>query len=568
MTIDLPADPPAPHDKFFGITPLPEWVEGFRSFQWDLITAIHEEFKTHDVVLLQAPTGVGKSLTGEVSRRLQQTNGVYTCSSKALQDQFEEDFPYAQVVKGRSNYLTESGPLNQLGAPVTSAAKSVITCADCTWNEKTGACRWCRMKPLCPYIKVRDRAARADLAVLNTSYLLTDLNLGGALFKGRGMVVIDEADLLPREVLDHVSVELSPRRMKELGITRTPTRITKEASWTDWVEFEALPNTSAYLNTLPHISDVTDAHMIRKIQSTQTLLDQLFMVFEELPKGNWVYDGQSTGAVIFRPIYTSKYGRRLLWDHGNRTSGLPTKWLLMSATILSADLLADELGLRSSYGFIDCDSPFPVENRPVHVVPVADMSYRMRETGTWDQMVAGIRGVLALHPDDRVLIHTVSYALARHIKDGLKLDPSPPTSNSRRPIITYESSEGKAHALREYKRQKGAVLIAPSMDRGVDLPGDLCRVQIIAKVPFPNTQDRRTNARMYGKNGRMWYAAETVRTVVQMTGRGIRSADDHATTYILDSQFASNLWRGYQYLFPKYWRDAVNWRFSKSQIVR
>lgn len=558
MIQDLPETPPEPHDSFLGITPLPGWVEGFRPFQWDIIRAIHEEFKTNDVVLLQAPTGIGKSLIGETSRRLLVTDGVYTCSSKALQDQFSNDFPYAQVIKGRSNYLTESGPMNEFGGPISDPRKSAVTCADCTWNDKSLSCRWCTGSMHCPYTAARERAANASLAILNTSYLLTDLNLGAARFKGRGLVVIDEADMLEAELLGHVSVEVTPKRLREMRM-KVPVKKTVQQAWIDWVEFEALPKARKFRDTLPHISGVSDPHMIRKIQSTLNFVDKLVMLSEELPKGNWVFDGED-GKVLFRPIYVAKYGHRLLWNHSTRPSGTPTKWLLMSATILSGDLMAEELGIRGSYGFVDVDSPFPVENRPIHVAPVADMSYKMRGEGTWDKMVKGIEGVLRLHPDERVLIHTVSYELARYITNGLP--------NLMRPVVTYQTSDGKAEALKQYKREPNSVMVAPSMDRGVDLPGDLCRVQIIAKVPFPNIKDKRINARMYAKNGRAWYAAQTVRTIVQMTGRGVRSADDHAVTYILDSQFASNLWSSHQYLFPKYWRDAVNWRFNVRQLVR
>lgn len=566
MVQELPETPPEPHDSILGVTPLPGWVEGFRSFQWETIRSLHEEFKTKDVVLLQAPTGIGKSLIGEVVRRLQVTNGIYTCSSKALQDQFSNDFPYAKVIKGRSNYLTESGPMNEFGAVISNAKQSAITCADCTWNDKTAKCRWCSSTKFCPYKLVRERAAVAELAILNTSYLLTDLNLGGARFRGRGLIVIDEADMLEGELLNQVSVEVSPYRLREMRM-KVPTKKTIEQAWVDWVEFEALPKARKFRDSLPHISGVSDPKVIRKIQSTLTFIDQLMVLSEELPKGHWVYDGEG-GKVVFRPIYVSKYGRRLLWNHVKRQSLPDTKFLLMSATILSGDLMADELGIQASHGFVDVGSPFPVANRPIHVAPVADMSYKMRETGTWDKMVKGIAGVLRRHPEERVLIHTVSYALARHIKDGLKLLPSPPTEFSNRPIITYDSSDGKGYALKEYKNHPNSVLVAPSMDRGIDLPGDLCRVQIIAKVPFPNIKDKRVSARMYAKNGRSWYAAQTVRTIVQMTGRGVRSADDHAVTYILDSQFATNLWSQHQYLFPQYWRDAVNWKFNVRQLTR
>lgn len=94
------------------------------------------------------------------------------------------------------------------------------------------------------------------------------------------------------------------------------------------------------------------------------------------------------------------------------------------------------------------------------------------------------------------------------------------------------------------------------MDRGVDLPGDDCRVQIVCKVPYPYLGNRQIKERTRLPGGQSWYTTQTARTIVQMTGRGVRSADDHAVTYVLDRQFGR--WFGdAKKLLPKWWTDAV-----------
>jgi len=95
-------------------------------------------------------------------------------------------------------------------------------------------------------------------------------------------------------------------------------------------------------------------------------------------------------------------------------------------------------------------------------------------------------------------------------------------------VFRYGNSGEKDQALQRYLATEGAVLIAPSMDRGVDLPGDACRVQVVAKVPFPNLGDKQVNKRLYTRGGQEWYAVQAVRSLVQMTGRGVRSPEDHA----------------------------------------
>lgn len=106
------------------------------------------------------------------------------------------------------------------------------------------------------------------------------------------------------------------------------------------------------------------------------------------------------------------------------------------------------------------------------------------------------------------------------------------------------------------------------MDRGVDLPGDLCRVIVVAKIPFPNLGDKRTNARLYRtKDGEFWYAVNTVRSLVQMPGRAVRSADDWAVTYILDHQFTTIVWAKSKRLLPGWWKAAVNWSFPAHRLL-
>lgn len=539
----------------FGPTPLPDWVKEFRAQQWQIIEEVHDQFQYNDVVFLQAPTGTGKTLIGETVRRLLHADGLYCCTTKALQDQFQRDFPYGEVIKGRSNYLTESGRLDEWGKP-TSRPWSSITCADCTFDARTAKCRWCRTRSLCPYMVQRTRAEAASLAVVNTAYLLADANKGGRYFSGRDLVIADEADLLETEILNATELVFPQYRMKQLSII-PPKKKTVEDSWLEWIHREAIPKMQDYVGNLPDPWEMGDgAEDAKEARLARELLQRLHDVGHEMKGNGWVYDGADDGHVIFRPVNVNTLGRKMLWPHGK-------KWLLMSATILSADMMADDLGMLNEgeeipYGFVDIPSDFPVANRPIYPVPVADMSFKNKDAA-WPVMAKAVANTLDRHPDERVLVHTVSYELARYITSHL--------TDQTRPIITYSSSREKEAALRRYKNHPNAVMIAASMDRGIDLPDDLCRVQVIAKIPFPNTSDRRTNKRMYGTGGTAWYQVQTIRTLIQMTGRGVRSRDDHAVTYILDSQFVNNLWKS-SYLFPTWWKEALNWRVPVGALTR
>jgi ATP-dependent DNA helicase DinG len=542
-----------PNDPIWGPRPWPDWFQGFRPGQLDAIEEILESLKRVPAVLLDAPTGIGKTAVGEGVRRRSgviPARAVYACTTKALQDQFLRSFPYADVIKGRSNYLTESGYLDQFGNPLLGSkfSWSSITCADCTFNSDTGSCRWCTSHAFCPYRVAKNKAIMGELAVVNTSYFITDSNMGPGSFADRELTIIDEADLIEQELLNHVEVVVTEKAMEEMWML-PPTRKTVENTWPEWVNEEALPKLDRYLEriTKPWDEDA-NADDIKRWKKSYALYDRLQELAADIPNGGWVYDGYDDGNVIFRPVFVGKWGNRLLWPHGN-------KFLMMSSTILSGDLRAEEWGLSKPHHLISLPSPFPAANRPVFVVPIADMSYSYnKETNKqgWRDMVKGVRGVLRLHPDERVLVHTVSYELARYLVDHL--------ADSGRPIHTYTNSDGKAEALDDLRRYPNGVLVASSMGRGIDLPDDLCRVQIVTKIPNPNLADRRTKKRLRSQGGRVWYRLQAIAELIQMTGRGVRSETDHAKTYILDTQF-NEIWKS-NFLFPAWWKKAVQFRTS------
>jgi Rad3-related DNA helicase len=126
-------------------------------------------------------------------------------------------------------------------------------------------------------------------------------------------------------------------------------------------------------------------------------------------------------------------------------------------------------------------------------------------------------------------------------------------------VLHVQPALGRS-SLSGFKRSVAGVLVAPSMDRGVDLADDLCRVVVIAKVPFPYLGDRQVSARLHSPGGQTWYNVQTIRSIVQMTGRATRHSSDRSTSYILDSQFERQVWWKGRQLFPGWWTDALDWR--------
>lgn len=570
---------------------LPEWVKRFRPHQEDAIYEIMRHFESRRVVMLDAPTGAGKTLIGEVVRQLaiyqrQWTRrGVYLCTTKTLQAQMLHDFPYAKVIKGRSNYPTLDNPdaFKKFGErhlnaghctkflmgpdafPVCSRCEDYAP--DLRFDDEDPDtfmhCFHCHPWQNCPYEIAKGSALGAELAVANTSYFLTEANYVGRFgqridkagnidYHSR-LVIIDEADTLEQIVMNHVELTISKRALAEvdLGI---PTKVTVPSSWLEWCDM-ALLKTGAHVDNLAaqiarYKTDPPPSKLQDESDRWGRYHQQIGIVkghIQRDPEG-WVLDGYKEGSLSLRPIQISDFAPGLLWRHSER-------FLLMSATLISPYQMAADLGLQDhEWEAVEVRSSFPKERRPVYVRGTAKMSYTSKDT-EYPKLAAGLAKVLDENPQDRILVHTVSYELTGYLMDMLA-----PRFQHR--LLSYSTAREREAVLETFRRTHAAVLMAPSLDRGVDLKDDDCRVVVITKVPFPSTGDKRISKRLHGTaTGESWYAMQTVRSLVQMTGRGMRHEDDYAASYILDSQFNHIIWRNprSRNMVPSWWAESLVW---------
>jgi|LakMenEpi03Aug12_release.lakeMendotaPanAssembly.Ray.scaffolds.fasta_scaffold07683_16 Rad3-related DNA helicase len=515
------------------VTPdLPAWVEQLRPHQVTAIDEIVDAFEHgSQCVFLDAPTGSGKTLIAEMVRRRLDTRGIYVCSDKALQRQFKRDFPEAAVLQGRNNYPTQHNPS--------------LTAEDCTASNPKDPCAWCDSATSCPYGVAKAAALTAPVACLNSAYYLTAAN-HAKLFSPEPFVVLDEADTLEQALLSFVEYKVPTWATARIGTV--PSKAARKTTIVRWMEDAAR---KIALDVRNHGSDLDP----KRVRNMEAFVRHTAYVAEQLKRdidsgaehddnGKWirVYDDARL-TLHLKPVQVASHGSTYLWRHGKR-------FLAMSGTLISTAELADTLGLPYEYDTVTVPMTFPVEHRPIVVAPIADMN---RNAGDRDYaaMAYAIQQVANLH-DSRILVHTVSRERSEKLIHHLDLLGGV----GKRPIIEYATAKQRDDALDRYLARPGSILFAQSMDRGVDLPGDACRVQVIAKIPFPSLGDRRTSARLHLPNGQNWYTVQTVRTIVQMTGRGVRSADDWASTYIFDAQFR-NLWKQ-RALFPSWWREAVD----------
>jgi Rad3-related DNA helicase len=262
---------------------------------------------------------------------------------------------------------------------------------------------------------------------------------------------------------------------------------------------------------------------------------------------NWIVSGMQRDTanqlarVTLMPLEVSAYFDSIL-DKGSVS-------LFMSATILSKDYLCKTTGLEpDKVKFIRIEkSDFPAENRPIYLKNTAWLNAKTM-AGSMPEIAKEVNLILSRHRDHKGIIHTTSYSQLQFIKDNIGKE------NAGRLIETGSGLDRSEVLEKHYTSKKPTVLISPSLHLGVDLKDDFSRFQIIVKVPYPDLTDKRI-AKMKEHDAK-WYTWNTVLRLVQAYGRSVRSKDDYATTYILDSSI-SYLLKSAQDIVPKWFTEAI-----------
>jgi len=519
-------------EEFKKIFPFDEPREGQREVIEQILGYYNSGKKC---VVLNAPTGVGKSAIGYAIARYFE-NGYILTSQKILQEQYYRDFSIPFVL-GRANY--------------TCQKKAALTC-------DSGPCRGIRKNfcttggaVSCPYIVARENCLSSPYSNINYSYFLQMFPMAkaGSQFQ-RKLIVCDEAHNLEAELLNRSVVSISKDSLAKMDLDiDLPDPLLSDAEKKNWLfgEFyryiaKAFDNVKIAMTALDRMPNTPE---LKRMSAKRNALGNLSSNMELMKAmndiGQPVIITQDDYSIEFKMLFCNELFKKMLMPYGE-------KILLMSATILDYKTYIKNLGLdETECAYIECDSSFPVENRLIHFVAVGSMSMK-NKADTLPKMCKAVDQILRENPDVKGIIHTVSYDVAEKIITELRYSPMssrlllPRRTNKKAILDAFQNSE------------KPYVLISPSLTEGVDLKDDLSRLCIICKVPYGNLKDKWTKTKL--EKDRAWYIANACTTLVQMTGRSIRSETDFATTYILDSDFLK-LAQSAIDIFPKWWKDAV-----------
>ena len=539
--------------------------EGFtlRAGQREAVLEICETYfnGSADTIILDAPTGTGKSIIAMLSSLVLSSygkEGYLIASDISLQEQYENDiknfgFLWGSI-KGVDNYACNiNGEKFSLGECRMRNLSSQQTSSLSCYSD-------------CGYYTNRSRAIASKVSLLNYSYWLVQRNYVERKmaeenleppFKKRDFAFFDEAHKIDEIVQNYFSPRIDKdltEKMIELQIFLkkegyTDPKLSQDAvnvelkkiftSESKETLFFALETLEIYLlqlnrvgkelrenlkKTYPVDRGITIPKKFKRILFLIEYVKDIHCKIEDFTEllilagiHNLVKIPNGELTVSFQCLDETHL---LQWHFHEKA---PFK-VMMSATFGNHRNYAKVAALKSAK-VITLKSDFDYSKSPIYYSKLFKMNYKEREKNL-PHVMAMLDRILDRHPNERGIIHTGSYYFSEEI---LKR-----TRHGKR-IINYDGSKEKREALLKFHESTDGILIGPSLLEGLDLQEDKSRFQVFFKVPFPSLSDPMVKERL--KISNEWYNWKTTLNIMQGVGRSIRNKEDWAVTYFLDACF-------------------------------
>jgi len=530
------------------------WEEfTWRKGQQQAIINIIETYlnKTHNVVILDCPTGGGKSIIALCSSWILNQigkKGYILASDIALQEQYEKDLKKINLmygsVKGIDNYIcSDNLEKNSLGT--------------CRIRSKAASSMHCYEE--CPYFSARTRASKSHTSLLNYAYWLIMQNYANQhadeqLFPSRDFTFCDEA----HKILDIIQNQYAPRFDSTIN--------TKLEKITNFFNLHRIRNYSSDLHRIQidikllkseenqdklfDILKSIESHVENFLPSYDKLKESIKINYpKDTPPKEWrdalricewikdfhckiedycdIISQTSTRNIIKNPsgneeiVFNCLEESYMMKKYFHQWTGFT---VLMSATFADPSDYLRSIALTGAK-YIKVQSTFNFEKSPIYFYNQRRMSYTQIEANLpW--LCATINKILDKHPHENGIIHSASYGLTMKILEGL-------SPKNKRRILVYSGTQEKKQVLEMLKTDTSKVLMGPSLIEGLDLKDSISRFQIIPKISYPSLSDKFTKVKMQLNPG--WYHWKTIISLLQGIGRSVRHENDYAVTYILDA---------------------------------
>jgi ATP-dependent DNA helicase DinG len=534
--------------------------EEVRPSQDVCLTEIEESYtENKKFTICEAPTGTGKSGFGIAAASWAKTKphfggdkhrvGGYILSpQKTLTAQYMSDFEEMGLVelKGKANYWCSDHDTDcDTGALLNKSSNQ---------GDDRTVCE------SCPYKFAKRTMLNSGVGTMNFAYFLNETQYAGQLGT-REMLVCDEGHNLEQQILGFTDTQITRKRAEEVGVGQMPfIKPGENAKCFAWLTSTFRPALIAFMQKLEDELESAKVRGLRdeavkaakKLDSYDKYTCRLNRFINSEEPDNWLcWTDKDKGTMIIKPLTATLFADEVLFSKAN-------KILVMSATILDFATVMRNLGIkREDANIVKLGSEFPLENRPIFFWPCGSMSAKFIDE-TMPHMADGVLQLMNKYALKKGIVHCHSYKITKYLVEFLT------SRGLGHRIITHDSEPGSREAAvaRHLESPDPTVLFSPSMTEGLDLKEDLSRFQIICKVPYPFL-DPYVKARL--ARDEAWYNWQTALTLVQATGRSVRSKTDKAHTYILDSAFEYFLTKN-QHVLPTWWTDSIQFLPPKKGV--
>lgn len=496
-------------------------------------------------VIMEAPTGSGKSaIATTVHRVLKELDPSFRTTiitgTKGLQDQYVASESDIYDLKGKTNYDCPHGV-----GPYNSAS-----CRKFVSNSG------CSKKIECPYVMRREHWCKeAGLRLTNTSFQIEACpSLIMFPENKANLIVIDECHDLPTHLVNHCTLKLTRQNFfytNKLYNKFLPFLTDVINRYVNYSVGSAIKTTKKQLECIKLLDNMVSSQIETveaqlyagkkdnseilggALEELQQVSDKLKM-FISLNDSEWILtEFVKDFQVELKPVYAFQVSQHGIFRKSDQ-------FLHISATICGFDAYRKSLGIKENeYKTIKISNHIPKENRKIKIIS------NVKVSGDFDRglLVKNIDKIIQIHKQENGIIHSVSFKLAEEIKDYSK--------NSNRMVITNKREE-ILDLLNQHN--SGKIIVSPSMTNGYDFKGDMCRWQVLAKIPFLYMGDPFVALNM--QRSSEWYSREAILKMVQSCGRAVRGLNDYAITYILDGH-VNNLIKFNKELIPDWWLESI-----------
>ena len=455
-----------------------------RQTQVDALNWIHDNFnKTNSPLVIEAGVGCGKTALLRAAQL--HYGGSIATSQNTLVSQYKSDYPNLNVIIGMQHYRCREY-LTRCGY------------ASVRYRCQGGVDRGCEMR------NVRDRFSQGEPTLFNTMSLYVTRKRNGL---PTSTTYIDEAHqlisvarqastysnkLYPSDKTLLRKLNLSPAAIRNSEINLCKFLTAKLETMELKLKKEREPE---------KINGILDA-----IQNTSFTLE----CFENEPEKYVVNSSENSLQVT--PIVTPRHFlKRIIAERG----------ILTSATLLPHDV--KEILGRTDYPYKDLGTSIPKENRRVIWTP-SPFSHRAADIDI-PALAKRIQDIYISTGKKNTLVHS-TYALMYKLLPYFTI-----------PVIWHDENN-KQDSINRFT-ENGGLMIGAGMSEGLDLKGDLCRVQIITTLQFPNIMDPWVSKRKALPDGEEWMIGEVMKVLWQQVGRGTRGETDYCENYVLDNRLSS-----------------------------